>query len=115
VNTVTPSATPEPTQVVATAVSTGTPFDATAAPSSDVCKKERHQTAVVGGTIGGLFGAIIVVLSSGLLWIYKKEKRQRKLKEHYEEQFAQTTAYRRTIASLMGSEIEETKTKSSRV
>lgn len=32
-----------------------------------------------------------------ILWMYKKEKRQRKLKEHYEEQFGQNFAYRRTI------------------
>jgi hypothetical protein len=48
--------------------------------------------------------------------MYKKEKRQRRLKEHYEEQFSQTAAYRRTIAStvsLMGSEeLEEVKHKS---
>jgi predicted histidine transporter YuiF (NhaC family) len=65
-----------------------------------------------------LFSAIIVGLVGAMLWMYKKEKRQRKLKEHYEEQFAQTTAYRRTIASsavsLMGSEMEETKTNSGR-
>ena len=84
-----------------------------------MCKKERHQTAVVGGTIGGLFGAIIVGLLGAMLWMYKREKLQRKLKEHYEEQFAQTTSYRRKIASsavsLMGSEAEEVKTRSSGV
>jgi hypothetical protein len=103
-----PSATSVPTQVVASAVSTGPPFAATAAPASDVCKKERHQTAVVGGTIGGLFGAIIIGLLGALFWIYKQEKRQRKLKEHYEEQFVQTTNYRQKIASsavsIMGGE-----------
>lgn len=54
---------------------------------------------MVGGTIGGLFGAMIVSLMGALFWMYKREKRQRKLKEHYEEQFSQTAAYRRTIAS----------------
>jgi hypothetical protein len=50
-----------------------------------------------------------------MLWMYKMEKRQRKLKEHYEEQFSQTAAYRRTIAStasLMGSEMGDITTKS---
>ncbi|KAF2032721.1 hypothetical protein EK21DRAFT_109787 [Setomelanomma holmii] len=88
-----------PTQAVATAISTGSPFDATGSTGSKDCKKERHQTAVVGGTIGGLFGAVIVGLMGALYWTYKQEKRQKKLKEHYEEQFSQTAAYRRTIAS----------------
>jgi hypothetical protein len=114
--TISTSTTPEPTQVAATAVSTGSPFEATAIPSLNSCNKERHQTAVVGGTIGGVFGAIIVGLVGTILWMYKKEKRQRKLKEHYEEQFSQTAAYRRTIAStvsLMGSEeLEDVKRRS---
>ncbi|OAL03867.1 hypothetical protein IQ06DRAFT_270058 [Phaeosphaeriaceae sp. SRC1lsM3a] len=107
-----PSSTP--TQIVATAVSTGTPFDTTSAPATNDCTKEKRQTAVVGGTIGGIFGAVIVGLAGALLWLYKMEKRQRKLKEHYEEQFSQTAAYRRTIAStvsLMGSELGEMKSR----
>jgi hypothetical protein len=112
----TPTTSPTPIQAVATAVSTGTPFDATAAPTMNDCKKEKHQTTVVGGTIGGLFGAIIVGLLGATWWMYKRERRQRKLKEHYEEQFSQTAAYRRTIAStvsLMGSEMGDMKHKSS--
>lgn len=93
----TPSTTAQPTQVIATAP-----------PNSDICRKERDHTAVVGGTIGGLFGAIIVGLLGALFWVYKQEKRQRRLKEHYEEQFAQTTTYRQKIASsavsIMGGE-----------
>jgi hypothetical protein len=49
-------------------------------------------------------------------WMYKREKRQRKLKEHYEEQFSQTAAYRRTIASnisLIASEMDDMKPKAS--
>jgi hypothetical protein len=96
-------------------VSTGSPFEATSAPISD-CTKEKHQTAVVGGTIGGIFSVIIVGLVGIISWMYKKERRQRRLKEHYEEQFSQTAAYRRTIAStvsLMTSEqLEEGKDKS---
>jgi hypothetical protein len=110
--TVTPSATTEPTHVAATAIITGTPFAATAAPS---CAKERHHTAVVGGAIGGVFGAIIVGLLGALLWMYKQEKHHRKMKEHYEEQFAQTSVYRRNIASsaasLMGGDVVEVKSK----
>jgi hypothetical protein len=94
----------------------GTPVSAARAPISNTCAKEKHQTTVVGATIGGLFGAIIVGLVCATLWLYKKEARQRKLKEHYEEQFSQTAAYRRNIAStvsLMGSELEEVKSKHS--
>jgi hypothetical protein len=97
------AATSEPTRVDATVVSTGSPVDTTAAPSTDVCKKERQATAIVGGTIGGLFGAIIVALAGTIYWMYKRERRQRKLKEHYEEQFSQTNAYRKALASTAGS------------
>jgi hypothetical protein len=114
------TATPAPTtsssaNIVATAISTGSPFDATATPITNDCQKEKRQTAIVGGTIGGIFGAITVGLLGAMLWMYKMEKRQRKLKEHYEEQFSQTAAYRRRIAStasLMGSEMGDIKSKS---
>ena len=112
----TPTTNPTQNQVFATAVSTGTPFDATASAIVNDCSKEKHQTAVVGGTIGGLFGAIIVGLLGAMWWMYKREKRQRKLKEHYEEQFSQTAAYRRTIASnisLIASEMDDMKPKAS--
>jgi predicted histidine transporter YuiF (NhaC family) len=113
-----PSPTSEPTQAAATAASTGTPFDATAASHPESCAKEKHQTAVVGGAIGGVFGAIIVGLLGALLWMYKQEKHHRRMKEHYEEQFLQTTAYRRTIASsaasLMGGDIVEVNSKAGR-
>jgi hypothetical protein len=102
-------------QVVATAISTGSPFDTTSTPIPNDCKKEKHRTAVVGGTVGGILGAIIVGLFGAMLWMHKMEKRQRKLKEHYEEQFSQTAAYRRRIAStasLMGSELGDIKSKS---
>ncbi|KAF1846673.1 uncharacterized protein K460DRAFT_406867 [Cucurbitaria berberidis CBS 394.84] len=97
------SVTSEPTRVVGTATSTGLPFDATAAQNGDICQKEKRKTAVVGGTVGGLFGAIIVALVGTILLMYRKEKRQRKLKEHYEEQFSQTNAYRKALASSAGS------------
>ncbi|OAL54382.1 hypothetical protein IQ07DRAFT_266882 [Pyrenochaeta sp. DS3sAY3a] len=97
------SVTSEPTRVVATAVSTGNPFDATAAPDADHCQKERQATAIVGGTIGAVFAAIILVLAAIIFWMYKRERRQRKLKEHYEEQFSQTNAYRKALASSAGS------------
>jgi len=46
---------------------------------------------------------IIAGLASTIFWMYKREKRQRKLKEHYEEQFSQTNAYRKALASSAGS------------
>ncbi|KAF1939047.1 hypothetical protein EJ02DRAFT_353120 [Clathrospora elynae] len=101
-----------------TAVSTGKPLNATATRNPDVCKKERQDTAIVGGTIGAIFGAIIMGLAATILCMHKRERRQRRLKEHYEEQFSQTNAYRKALASsassLRGSvTVEGTKLKSS--
>ncbi|KAH8728792.1 hypothetical protein GQ44DRAFT_578819, partial [Phaeosphaeriaceae sp. PMI808] len=67
------SSTPQLTQVLGTAVSTGSPFTVTTAPSSNNCQKEKQQTAVVGSVIGGLFGVIILFLASAMLWMHKKE------------------------------------------
>jgi hypothetical protein len=116
-NLQTPTATSEPIDVATTAVSTGTPFTATSTPAVNTCQKEKRETAIVGGTIGGLFGAIIVALAATIFWMYNREKRQRKLKEHYEEQFQQTNAYRKALASTAGSArgsiiMEEIKSKS---
>jgi hypothetical protein len=106
------SATLQPTHVAVASTPTSSTFE-----SIKSCKKEKHQTAVVGGTVGGLFGAIIIGLAGALMWMYKQEKRQRKLKEHYEEQFSQTAAYRKTLASsaasLMVIEMDDVKSKSS--
>ncbi|KAH9881941.1 hypothetical protein J1614_001112 [Plenodomus biglobosus] len=93
----------EPTQAFATAVSTGTQFEASAAPIRDSCKKERQKVAIVGGTIGGLFVVTILASVGVMFWMYKRERRQRRLKEHYEEQFSQTNAYRKALASTAGS------------
>jgi hypothetical protein len=37
------------------------------------------------------------------MWLRSKEQHQRRLKEHYEEQFAQTGAYRRAVAASSAS------------
>lgn len=96
------TATSEPTKVFGTAItspvvgSVSTPTN-TASPTAstkDVCKDEKRRTAVVGGTISGLFSAAILGLLGVLLYMHKKEKRQRKLKEHYESQFETSWAYR---------------------
>ncbi|KAG9194605.1 hypothetical protein G6011_04640 [Alternaria panax] len=94
----TPTATNAPTEVVATAASTGTPLEATTTPRANVCAKEKRETAIVGGTIAGVFSMLIVGLAATIYWMYKRERRQRKLKEHYEEQFSQTNAYRKALA-----------------
>jgi len=44
--------------------------------------------ATVGGAIGCTLGAALVGMIALVLWLYRKEKRQRKLKEHYEAQFS---------------------------
>ncbi|KAL1798752.1 hypothetical protein ACET3X_002789 [Alternaria dauci] len=119
----TPTATSAPAQVVATSVSTGTPFEATTATTATTilaahtCTKEKRETAIVGGTLAGVFSILIAGLAATVYWMYKREKRQRKLKEHYEEQFSQTNAYRKALASSAGSFtsvlLDEVKLKSS--
>lgn len=52
---------------------------------------------LVGGAVGGTLGAAVVGLLALILWLYKKERRQRKLKEHYEEQFGQSYALRKVL------------------
>lgn len=80
---------------------TGSPSELEATPTSneDVCKSEKHKTAVVGGALGGVLGTAVVGLMGVVYWMSKREQRQRKLKEHYEEQFAQTWAYRKAMAA----------------
>lgn len=53
----------------------------------------------MGGAVGGILGAVVVALMGLVYWMSKREQRQRKLKEHYEEQFAQTWAYRKAMAA----------------
>jgi NhaP-type Na+/H+ or K+/H+ antiporter len=89
--------------VAATAVSTGTPFEATPTPPAKTCAKEKRETAIVGGTLTAVFSILIAGLAATIYWMYKREKRQRRLKEHYEEQFSQTNAYRKALASSAGS------------
>ncbi|KAL6710390.1 hypothetical protein ACN47E_009336 [Coniothyrium glycines] len=92
-----------PTQVLATDVSIAPSTDATVKPNIDLCKKARHDTAIVGGTLAVISSLVILGLSGVIFWMHKKEIRQRKLKEHYEEQFSQTNAYRKALASSAGS------------
>jgi hypothetical protein len=96
-------------QATATAFATSTPFDATAAPIIADCKKEKNQAVVVGGAVGGVLGAVVFALAGAMLWLHRQVAHQRRLKEHYQEQIAQSAAYRRRLASnisLVGSEME---------
>lgn len=89
-----PSSSSDPTLIAGTAVSTGTPFTPTPTVSpSDLCASERRKTAVVGGAVGGVLGAALVGALIAIFWLYKREKRQRKIKEHYEAQFEVSSAY----------------------
>lgn len=81
--------------------STGTPLTATAASDIDSCEKERHKVTVIGGTLGGLLAAAILASSGAIYWMYTRERRQRRLKQHYEKQFSQTNAYRKALASTV--------------
>lgn len=93
---------PGSTTSSATASATGSPSDleeATLTSNANVCQSEKHKTAVVGGVLGGILGSAVVGLLGLAYWMWKREQRQRKLKEHYEEQFAQTWAYRKAMAA----------------
>ena len=52
---------------------------------------------MVGGVVGSILGAALLGLLGIILWMHKREQHQRKIKEHYEAQFGQNWAYRRTI------------------
>ncbi|KAF2009898.1 hypothetical protein BU24DRAFT_496728 [Aaosphaeria arxii CBS 175.79] len=96
------SATPTPdatrtSEIVGEAVSTGTPFaqESTTSQPQTTCKPDK--SAVVGGAVGGILGAALLGMMGVIMWMHRKEKRQRRLKEHYEEQFGQNFAYKRTV------------------
>ncbi|USP76004.1 hypothetical protein yc1106_03278 [Curvularia clavata] len=84
-----------------------------------VCNKQNnHTAAVVGGTLGGILGGIILGLALTVRYMYKRERRQRRLKEHYETQMSKTNAYRKALESSAGSarpslSVDETKSDSS--
>ncbi|UPX18853.1 uncharacterized protein EKO05_0009138 [Ascochyta rabiei] len=91
------------TSIVAssTATATSSPSDLreTLKSNEDICKTEKHKTVVVSSALGGILGAAIAVLIGVVFWMSKREQRQRRLKEHYEEQFSQTWAYRKAMAA----------------
>jgi hypothetical protein len=80
---------------------------ATLITNADVCESEKQKTVIVGGVLGGILGAVVIGLLGVIFWMAKREQRQRKLKEHYEEQFAQTWAYRKHIAASTASVKDE--------
>ena len=97
--TTAPSSTPTAATSIATTTGSPSNREATLKSNEDVCESERHKTALVGGALGGILSAVIVSLMGLVFWMSKREYRQRKLKEHYEEQFAQTWAYRKAMAT----------------
>jgi hypothetical protein len=80
---------------IATATGFSSDREATLTSNADVCEGEKHNTIVVGGVLGGILGTAVVGLLGLTCWMSKREQRQRKLKEHYEEQFSQTWSYRK--------------------
>jgi len=90
-------ATSETEDIVAPAV-TSAPSQAT-----NTCKTTENHLAIATIVVGVFLSTIIIGLVVTTLWIYKEEKRQRKLKEHYESQFSQTNAYRKALASSAAS------------
>jgi hypothetical protein len=53
--------------------------------------------------LGALLGIALLGATAAIVWLHSKEQHQRRLKEHYEEQFAQTAAYRRAVAASSAS------------
>ncbi|KAL5428574.1 hypothetical protein PMIN04_000720 [Paraphaeosphaeria minitans] len=88
----TSSASTLPTEVLNAAASSTNTLP-TASTQADLCAAEKRRTNVVGGTVAGILGFTIVILLAAIFFLFQREKRQRKLKEHYEEQFA-TTSWR---------------------
>ncbi|KAF2273022.1 uncharacterized protein EI97DRAFT_445299 [Westerdykella ornata] len=101
--------------VRATARSTGSPISLSTTPtnppsdsplsdcpSTAASFSSSSNTAKITGAVGGTLGFVIICLCALLFWMYKCERRQRRLKEHYEEQFGQNWAWRRTV--VVGSE-----------
>ncbi|KAL5387201.1 hypothetical protein DPSP01_003812 [Paraphaeosphaeria sporulosa] len=88
----TSSASTSPTEILAAAASSTNTFP-TASTQADLCAAEKRRTNVIGGTLAGFFCVAIISLLAAIFFLFQKEKKQRKLKEHYEEQFA-TTSWR---------------------
>ncbi|EMD95495.1 hypothetical protein COCC4DRAFT_155910 [Bipolaris maydis ATCC 48331] len=72
-------------------------------PITSNCQEEKTHTAIVGAILGGLLGGIILGLIIAVRWMYKRERRQRRLKEHYETQMSKTNAYRKALEETVGS------------
>ncbi|KAF2451650.1 hypothetical protein P171DRAFT_468159 [Karstenula rhodostoma CBS 690.94] len=73
---------------VAAASSTNTAPTASSQPV--LCEAEKRRANIIGGTLAGFFSVAVISLLAAILFLFQKEKKQRKLKEHYEEQFATT-------------------------
>ncbi|EUC29128.1 hypothetical protein COCCADRAFT_107344 [Bipolaris zeicola 26-R-13] len=72
-------------------------------PTISNCQHEKTHTAIVGAILGGLLGGIILGLVIAVRWMYKRERRQRRLKEHYETQMSKTNAYRKALEETVSS------------
>ncbi|KAF2873376.1 hypothetical protein BDV95DRAFT_488741 [Massariosphaeria phaeospora] len=94
----------DPTLVFATAISTGIPLSTSpSSASAPNCAKEAQRAATVGGAVGGILGAAIFGLLGVLYWLQQKEKHQRRVKEHYEAQFANFNKLREEEAAARAS------------
>jgi hypothetical protein len=72
-------------------------------PAPSALSQDKHTTAVVGGVLGSILGVVLLGATAIIMWLHSKEQHQRRLKEHYEDQFAQTGAYRRALAASSAS------------
>ncbi|KAJ4351517.1 uncharacterized protein N0V89_006860 [Didymosphaeria variabile] len=99
------SASPTTSQIGVVAAATSSVSSLpTASNESSTCAADKHQLKVVGGTLAAFFCAAIAGLLAATFFLFKKEKKQRKLKEHYEAQFATTSwgAYGASKSTVVG-------------
>ncbi|ORY09636.1 hypothetical protein BCR34DRAFT_602641 [Clohesyomyces aquaticus] len=73
---------------------TTTTITINSSPSANLCPSSPSQIKLISSIIGGSLGAVILALLATILWLAKREKRQRKLKQHYESQVQKSWAIR---------------------
>ncbi|KAF2750501.1 hypothetical protein M011DRAFT_456368 [Sporormia fimetaria CBS 119925] len=95
-----PSPSSTPSSELPASSSTPSPTSAPQSSAKEIAScptPKQLNIAVLGGAIGSALGSIILALSGVLYLVWKRERRWKRLKEHYEEQFGMNWAYRRTV------------------
>lgn len=83
-----------------------TPSPATSmnqAAAASTCAEDQARWTIIAATLGALLAGITVSFIITTVWLHKRERRQRRLKEHYETQMSKTNVYRKALESCVGS------------